>query len=59
MDKTHKFTKATTVGTWIIFAFLILNTVGNLASNVSFERLVFAPITLILAFFAFRLAIEG
>jgi hypothetical protein len=53
-----KFKKATTVGAWILFAFLILNTVGNLASGVSVENLVFAPITLILAFCALRLAIE-
>jgi len=37
---------------------LILNTLGNLASGVSFEKLIFAPITLVLAFCAFRLAIE-
>jgi hypothetical protein len=53
-----KFKKASTVGVWILFAFLILNTVGNLASGVSTENLVFAPITLILSFCALRLAIE-
>jgi hypothetical protein len=53
-----KFRKATTVGVWIVFAYLVLNTVGNLASRVSFENLIFAPITLLLAFCAFRLAIE-
>ena len=46
------------IGVWLIFAFLVLNTLGNLASGVSTEGLIFAPITLILAFFAFRLAIE-
>ncbi len=46
------------IGVWLIFAFLLLNTLGNLASGVSFENLVFAPITISLAFFAFRLAIE-
>ena len=46
------------IGIWLIFAFLLLNTLGNLASGVSFENLVFAPITIILAFCAFRLAIE-
>jgi len=45
-------------GVWLIFVFLLLNTLGNLASGVSFENLVFAPITMILAFCAFRLAIE-
>ena len=53
-----KFKTAARVGVWIIFAYLILNTVGNLASAVSFENLIFAPITLFLALLALRLAIE-
>ncbi len=53
-----KFSGAVTVGLWIIFAYLILNTLGNLASGVSAENLVFAPLTLLVAFFALRLAIE-
>lgn len=56
--KAGGFTKAVSIGVWIIFAYLILNTLGNLASGVSFENLIFAPITLALAFCAFRLAIE-
>ncbi|MEP7134341.1 MAG: hypothetical protein ABI904_05365 [Chloroflexota bacterium] len=56
--KAGRFTKAVNIGVWIIFAYLILNTLGNLASGVSFENLIFAPITLALAFCAFRLAIE-
>ena len=56
--KAGGFTKAVNIGVWIIFAYLILNTLGNLASDVSFENLIFAPITLVLAFCAFRLAIE-
>jgi len=43
---------------WLIFMFMILNTLGNLASTVSFENLVFAPVTIVLAVCAFRLAIE-
>jgi hypothetical protein len=46
------------VGIWLVFAYLLLNTLGNLASGISFEKLVFAPITILLAFCAFRLAIE-
>lgn len=56
--RVGKFQKAVNIGMWIIFAFLILNTIGNLASSVSFENLIFAPITLVLAFFALRLAVE-
>jgi hypothetical protein len=46
------------IGVWLIFAFLLLNTLGNLASGVSFENLIAAPLTVILAFCALRLAIE-
>jgi hypothetical protein len=56
--RTNNFRPAVNIGVWIIFAYLILNTLGNLASGVSFENLVFAPVTLILAFCALRLAIE-
>lgn len=46
------------VGVWLIFIFLLLNTLGNLASGVSFENLIAAPITIILALCALRLAVE-
>ncbi len=43
---------------WAMFALFALNTLGNLASVNDFERLVFTPITLVLAIFSLRLAIE-
>ena len=52
------FQKIVNIGVWVIFAYLILNTIGNLASGVAAENWFFAPLTLILAFFALRLAIE-
>lgn len=53
-----RFSGVVDIGVWLIFAFLLLNTLGNLASGISFENMVFAPITIILALCAFRLAIE-
>jgi hypothetical protein len=53
-----KLSGTVNIGVWLIFAFLILNTLGNLASGVSFENLIAAPITIILALCALRLAIE-
>jgi hypothetical protein len=53
-----RFSGAANIGVWLIFVFLLLNTLGNLASGVSFENLLFAPITIFLALCAFRLAIE-
>lgn len=55
--RAGRFSGIVNIGVWLIFAFLLLNTLGNLASGISFENLVFAPITIILAFCAFRLAI--
>ena len=36
----------------------ILNTIGNRASGVTVENLIFTPLTLVIAFCALRLAIE-
>lgn len=49
---------AVNLGVWLVFAYLILNTLGNLASGISFESLIAAPVTIILGLCAFRLAIE-
>jgi hypothetical protein len=53
-----KLSGAVNIGVWLIFAYLVLNTLGNLASGISFEKLVFAPVTIILALCALRLAME-
>lgn len=53
-----KWSGGINVGVWLIFAYLLLNTLGNLASGISLEKLIFAPITIILALCALRLAIE-
>ena len=49
---------AVNLGVWLVFAYLILNTLGNLASGISFESLIAAPVTIILVLCAFRLAKE-
>ena len=46
------------IGVWIVFAYLVLNTLGNFASGVSLETLIFGPLTIIMAFCALRLALE-
>ena len=56
--QTGRLSGTINIGLWLIFAYMLLNTLGNLASGISFEKLVFAPITIILALCAFRLAIE-
>ena len=56
--KVAKYRQIVGVGVWLIFAYLILNTLGNLVSGVSSENFIFAPISLVLAFLALRLAVE-
>ncbi len=46
------------IGAWVVFAYMTLNILGNLASGMSLERLLFAPVTLILALLALRVAVE-
>jgi hypothetical protein len=53
-----KWSAVINVGVWLIFAYLLLNTLGNLASGITFEKLLFAPLTIFLALCALRLAIE-
>ena len=50
--------KSVDMGIWIVFVYLILNTLGNFASGVTAETMVFGPLTIVMAFCALRLAIE-
>lgn len=43
---------------WAMFALFIVNTVGNLLSVNEIEKLVFTPLTILLALFSFKLAIS-
>lgn len=56
--KVGKDSRVINVLLWMIFAYLLLNTAGNLASSSSFETVLFTPITIVAAFLVFRLAIE-
>lgn len=53
LDKSSKFIN---VMLWIIFALFALNTIGNLFSINSFEKMVFTSITIVLAIACFILA---
>jgi hypothetical protein len=56
--KASRFQAAVNIGVWIVFAILLLSMVANFASGVAFENLIFAPIAVVLAFCAYRLAVE-
>lgn len=53
-----QFKKIINAGIWFIFAYMLLNTLGNLASGVAAEKMIFTPISLIMAILALRLGIE-
>ena len=46
------------VGTWVLVVLFAVNTVGNLFARTLFERMVFTPLTLLLALLMLRLALE-
>ncbi len=50
--------KVVNVLLWLIFVYLLLNTLGNLASGSSLERAIFAPLSIIAMLLVFRLAME-
>jgi hypothetical protein len=56
--KVGRSAKAVNIFLWIIFAYLLLNTAGNLASSSLAEKLIFTPLTTIAALLVLRLALE-
>lgn len=43
---------------WLMFILFSLNTLGNLLSETTLETIIFTPLTIILAVFSLRLALE-
>ena len=51
--------KLLTIALWLMFALFTLNTLGNLVSVNEWEKMIFTPLTLILALFCLRLALPA
>ncbi|MBN2859378.1 MAG: hypothetical protein JXK93_03835 [Sphaerochaetaceae bacterium] len=49
----------TTILSWLFFAVFVLNSISNLFAKTAFERFVFTPVTLVLAYIFLRLALAG
>lgn len=47
------------IALWIMAGVFVLNTIGNLASVNTFEKIIFTPVTAILAVLSIRLALSG
>ncbi|MEJ2635597.1 MAG: hypothetical protein P8184_09925 [Calditrichia bacterium] len=45
-------------GTWAVFLYFVVNTIGNFASAVLLENLLFGAVTILLSLLVFRVAIE-
>ena len=56
--KAGRLRGAVNVLMWIVFAYSVLNIAGNLLSGAPAERLVFGPVSIVVAFLVFRLAVE-
>jgi hypothetical protein len=48
--------KAIRIGAWVVAGFMVLNTLGNLASVNTVEKFLFAPLTFVLAIASFIIA---
>ena len=46
------------IGMWVVFGYFVLNVVGNLASTSGLERMIFTPVSIVVALLALRLAVE-
>lgn len=46
------------IAVWLMFALFVLNTIGNLFSNNYWEKIIFTPLTLLLAIFSLRLVLN-
>jgi hypothetical protein len=56
--RTRKLQKLAGIGVWVVFAYFLLNILGNLMSENATEKAIFTPVSILLAIFTFRLAIE-
>lgn len=54
----EKITDFSRTAMWVIFLFFLLNFAGNLSSPNIIEKAVFGPVALLLALFAYRLAMR-
>jgi hypothetical protein len=53
-----KIRKPARMAMWVVSGYFVLNVVGNLASSSGLERLIFTPVSVILACLALRLALS-
>ena len=56
--KITKFKILITIGTWLMFIYFLLNILGNLTSTTTLEKIIFTPVSIVLALLSLRLALE-
>ena len=56
--KIKRLQKAADIGIWIMGAFFSLSLVGNLMAKGGMEKTIFIPVSIVLVFLTFRLAVS-
>jgi len=51
-----KLKRAADLGMWVVFAYFGMNIIGNVTSEVSWEKLIFIPLSVVLALLSLRVA---
>ena len=57
--KAPRLNRVANIGVWIVFAYFSMNIIGNLTSETSWEKLIFIPLSAILAALALRVATQN
>jgi len=56
--RAPKLNRVADIGMWMVFAYFAMNIIGNLNSGVSWEKLLFAPLSIVLALLSLRVAVH-
>lgn len=54
--KAPKLRRAAGIGMWVVFAYFGMNVIGNFTSGVSWEKMLFGPLSAVLALLSLRVA---
>jgi len=56
--KTPGLKRVGDIGVWVVFAYFAMNIITNLTSEVSWEKLIFIPLSIVLALLSLRVAVD-
>lgn len=56
--RKYRHTRIVRIGIWIVFAYFILNTVGNFLGETEVEKYIFGPLTILMAILSLLVALR-